>query len=650
MKLPSSSVALTTAVLLLTLPAEAKKAGAASEAVASDAGLKTSDLFAPTKIWTVHLRFAADQWAAMEPAGGPSGFGGGPGGAGGGGRGGFGPSMFLAPGFLTQGDTNQDAKLSREEFEALGSKWFTAWDKETAGRVDAEQLRVGLNATFAPPAGPGAPRDRGPGGQGFRLMLQGPEGKRNGLASAMGIEFKQVHADMEFEGESFKDVAVRYKGNGTFMESRASLKRSLKVDLNKHVKGQKLAGVSTLNLHSNVTDASWMNEPLSYRLYRDAGVPSPRTAYARVFVTVPGKFEKQYLGLYSLVEDVSKSPFCEENFGTKKGAIFKPVTPNLFSDLGEDWAKYNQTYDPKDDLSEKESKRVIEFCRLVTKADDTEFAAKVADYVELDAFARYMAVTVWLSTIDSILSVGQNYHLYLHPKTNQFQFIPWDLDHSFGQFPIGVSQEQRENLSIQKPWRGQNRFFERIFKVEAFKQLYLSRIAEFNQTLFKPERFAEQVDELAATIRTAVKEESEEKLARFEKAVAGEPLEGRSFGPGAPAGQPIKPIKTFVKVRAQSVSDQVAGKSEGVTLDAAPGRPGGRPGGFGAGTFIGPLFMKAFDANNDTALTREEFLQGFNGWFASWNTDKSGVLDEPQLRAGIDKELTPPRPDSEQGR
>ena len=91
----------------------------------------------------------------------------------------------------------------------------------------------------------------------------------------MGIDFEYVHADLEFEGKPFPDVAVRLKGNGTFLESRTSLKRSLKVDLNKHAKGQKIAGVTTLNLHSNVTDAGMMNEVLSYRLYREAGVRPP---------------------------------------------------------------------------------------------------------------------------------------------------------------------------------------------------------------------------------------------------------------------------------------------------------------------------------------------------------------------------------------
>jgi len=131
-----------------------------------------------------------------------------------------------------------------------------------------------------------------------------------------------------------------------------------------------------------------------------------------------------------------------------------------------------------------------------------------------------MAVTVWLATMDSILGPGQNYYVYLDPKTHKFQFLPWDLDHSFGQFGMMGSQEQRENLSIHKPWRGENRFLERVFKAPVFKKLYLAKLDEFNKTIFKPERFIKQVDEIAAAIRPAVQEESEEKLARFKNVEA----------------------------------------------------------------------------------------------------------------------------------
>jgi len=298
-----------------------------------------------------------------------------------------------------------------------------------------------------------------------------------------------------------------------------------------------------------------------------------------------------------------------------------------------------------------------------------------------------MAVTVWLATMDSILGPGQNYYVYLDPKTHKFQFLPWDLDHSFGQFGMMGSQEQRENLSIHKPWRGENRFLERVFKAPVFKKLYLAKLDEFNKTIFKPERFIKQVDEIAAAIRPAVQEESEEKLARFDQVVAGKPVQPPGFGggfggprPGVDAGgQPradrgpeggtgprgggpggffpsAKPIKGFVQARAQSVIDQVAGKSEGESLGdfgfggpGGPGGPGGRggrggpggPGGFGPGNFLGNMFMTALDANKDGELSRAEFTQGFAKWFAAWNTDKSGLLTDEQLRGGINQDLAP---------
>ena len=603
---------------------------------------KAKELFTTTKVWSVHLKFTPEEWAAMEPKqGGPGPFGGGGGPPRGGPpRGGFGPSMFWVPALLKDGDANQDGVLSREEFRGLAEKWYSGWDKESAGQLSKDQLGAAINAALPPPPDFGPPKPGAGAGGPPGPMLQGSDGKRNGLASMMGVEFKYVHADLDFDGQEFKDVAVRYKGNGTFMEARGTLKRSLKIELNKNVKGQKLAGRTTLNLHNNVTDAGWMNEVLSHQLYRDAGVPAPRTAYARVFLTVPGKHDHQYIGLYSLVENIDKD-FVDHAFDKKKGAIFKPVTPGIFTDLGDNWAKYKQTYDAKDEVSVDEAQRVMDFSRLVSKADDAAFAVKLGDYLDVGEFARYMAVTVWLSTLDSILAVGQNYYVYLHPKTHQFQFIPWDLDHSFGQFPMIGSQEQRERLSIQHPWRGENRFLDRVFKVESFKKLYLAKLGEFSKTIFQPERFARQVDEIAAAIRPSVEEESAEKLARFDKVVAGEPAPRAGFGGPPGFGAPMKPIKGFVQARTQSVSAQLEGKSEGASLDG--GGPGGPPGGFNIGAAIAGAFITAFDSDKDAKLARGEFTQGFAGWFEKWNTDKSGTLSDEQLRAGIDRDLAPPR-------
>lgn len=436
--------------------------------VSPQAELAASEIFDPAAIWAIHLRFAPDQWLAMDP------------------------------------------KQTPPPRRRFGGNW-----------------------------------------------LQGPEGSRNGLSAAQGINFEYVPADLEFAGAKFKDVGVRYKGNGTFWSSRDSLKRSLKVDFNQFVKGQKFAGMSQINLHNSVRDPSGLNEAIAYRLFRDAGVPASRTTYARVYITVPGTHDRRYFGLYNLVEDVGGA-FVKEHFQASKEPLLKPVTPSPFTDLGDDWKNYNQTYDPKGNLSDRNKYRIIEFCKFTSSASDAEFESRLGDYLDIDNFARYMAVTVWLSDIDGILGPGQNYYVYNHPRTDRLNFIPWDQDQTFGQFPRGT-QADRENLSIHKPWSGENLFLDRVFKTEQFKNAYLARLREFNETIFQPARIARQVDELAVAIRDPIKEESEERSVVLENTVAGKPVTS-SMGPGFEV--PVSSIKAFVKARAQSVTSQLAEKPE----------------------------------------------------------------------------------------
>jgi hypothetical protein len=339
------------------------------------------------------------------------------------------------------------------------------------------------------------------------------------------------------------------------------------------------------------------------------------------------------------VENVDKN-FAQDRFRTKKGALLKPSSPNLFTYLGEDWKAYERTYEPKTDLTEAQKRKVIEFCKLNSNASDEEFAKRIGDFLSLDEFAKYMATLVWILDLDSILDTGQNFFMHLHPKTDKFQFIAWDQDHSFGTFGMMGKQEDRENLNIHKPWMGEKRFLERIYKVEAFKKPYLASLAKLTNGILKPERIAQQVDELGKALRPAVQEESETKLANFDKAVAGKPIKPTSsFGPFKMPD--TIPIKSFMKARAASVAGQLAGKVEGKSLGSGFGAPGGGDNDFGPGMFLTPAFMKALDVNRDKKVSQEEFLAGFAKWFKEWNSDKSGFLTDKQLRGGIDKALAP---------
>jgi spore coat protein CotH len=355
----------------------------------------------------------------------------------------------------------------------------------------------------------------GSGGFGFGgSRFLGPPGGRNGVAARQGIEFDYVPATLAIDDWTFRDVAVRYKGNGSYLRARGSEKISLKVDLNKFTKGQKLAGLTTLNFQNNITDIGWMNEVLAYRLYRDAGALAPRTTYAQVYLTVEGQREKRYLGLYSVSENVDES-FAENRFGTRDGAIFKPSTQDLFTDWGQDWAVYDQSYDPKTDLTEAQKQRVMALGRLVSGATDAEFAAAIGDYVDLDDFARYFAVLVWLANSDSLLQNGQNFYTYLHPDTNRMHFIAWDQDFSFG------NVRNNGGWTIYYPWSGNNLFLSRIYDVDAFRSKYLARMTEFSDRLFLAERFMQQVSEIGPAIRPSVELDGAQWLPGFDQIASG---------------------------------------------------------------------------------------------------------------------------------
>jgi hypothetical protein len=300
---------------------------------------------------------------------------------------------------------------------------------------------------------------------------------------------------------------------------------------------------------------------------------------------------------------------------------------------------------------------LIELCKFISHATDEEFNKRIGEFIDLDEFARYMAALVFVVDMDGILGPGQNFYLHLDAKTQKVAFIPWDLDHSFGQFGMRGTQEQRENLSIEKPWQGTNRFLERMFRHEPFQKLYRERLAEFSKTIFQPERFEKQVDELAAILRPSIETEGADKLERVDAVAAGKPVEPGSFGrgPGGPPMgfmQPAKPIKPFVKIRSASIADQLAGKP-GQTIGefgfgpppggGGPGGPGGARG-FGPGMFLAGAFMPALDADKNEEISKMEMAAAFQNWFAQWNESADETLSDEELRTGIDKNLAPAPP------
>ncbi len=397
-------------------------------------------------------------------------------------------------------------------------------------------------------------------------LLRNPAAQRSGLAGALGFDFNWTHADIEFGNVTFTNVAARIKGNGTFLASLYGDKRPFKMDLNKFNKGQKLGDTDELTFNNLLNDYSCLSDALAYEFFRQAGVPASRTAYAFLSVSVEDQWEKKPLGLYVMVESVEEE-FALEWFGSERTPIFKPVTYELFNDLGDDWAAYEAIYDLKTKATPAQLQRVIKFAKLVTDAEPGEFAEKLEEFLDLEAFARYLACEVLLSNYDGFLSNGQNFHLYLHPASNKFGFIPWDLDLSWGGFFLLGTTRERERASIWHPWVGEHRFLERAMAVGKFRELYRAQLEDLSTRLFVPDRLHQRIDEVAEVIRSPIAAESEFRLGKFEQAISDQRIERSPGRNQQGANRPAHQIKRFITARAKSVREQLDGKSEGVIME-----------------------------------------------------------------------------------
>jgi spore coat protein CotH len=393
---------------------------------------------------------------------------------------------------------------------------------------------------------------------------------------SFGIEFPWARAELTVDGRTYKDVGLRYKGGGSYVMSAGRLKRNLKIDLDRYDEAQRFHGLKALNLNAGVMDPTHAKEALAFGVFRDAGIPSPRTAFAEVFLTVPGKYDKELVGTYTLIEQVDKT-FLKEHFKSAKGLLMKPeVRPGggrPLSYQGDDWAPYKASLLPKDEATKAQADRVIAFTKLIDRGTEEAFRTQIGNYLDVDGYLRFLAVTALLANTDSFFVGGHNAYLYLHAETNKVLFLPWDLDLAFGGFFFLGSPDQQADLSITHPYPGEHRLTDRLLAVPEIGERYRKLVRELTTTAFTKEKIAARLTELEKATKEARDRETKAVAGRRENNAGG-------FGgfPGGPGGQQPPPdLRAWVDKRLASVNGQLDGKSKG-TIPAGFGF-GGPPGG-----------------------------------------------------------------------
>ena len=177
-------------------------------------------------------------------------------------------------------------------------------------------------------------------------------------------------------------------------------------------------------------------------------------------------------GFYTLIEEIDKI-FLETHYGNKDGDLFKSIGGNL-EYLGPDGTSYHKWYELKTNKDENNFTDLINFTDKINNTPSAFWADSVAAYHNLTAYIKQYAASMLFASLDSYTGSGRTYFLYKNTKTHKFEFIVWDANTSFGQFPVikGIT-----NLAMLNPYwvpsdnnPGKRPLNEKILQQEALKQ------------------------------------------------------------------------------------------------------------------------------------------------------------------------------------
>ncbi len=235
---------------------------------------------------------------------------------------------------------------------------------------------------------------------------------------------KYLKCNLIIDGTQINDIGVRFKGESSYDFTKGK-KKSFKLDLNRFVRKQKYCGVSRFNLNNNYKDPSFMREKLSLDMMSEQGLPSPKSAFAKVYLN------DEYWGVYLLVENIDKT-FLKRNFKNNSGNFYIGE-PNGTLDKLNTTENYYRSYRKKNNKKRNDWTDLIQFIDLVnSKKSEVVQTAELDSMFATDACLKTWAINNLMVNVDAYnMMYPHNYFLYHDSLTKRIHWINYDYNYSF---------------------------------------------------------------------------------------------------------------------------------------------------------------------------------------------------------------------------
>ena len=291
------------------------------------------------------------------------------------------------------------------------------------------------------------------------------------------------------EGEKVYAMAgIRYKGGDA--PTSTNPKPSFTVKFNEFITDQVCHGQRKITLDSCPADPTYLTELLANDLFRVAGVPAPRCAFARV------EFNGKDQGLYLLSEGVNRD-FLGRHFDKTKGNFYEGTHRDITAKLDKDSGDEGNT-----------QAEVAALAEAARELDPAKRWKQLQTLLDLDGFFSFVAweVIAWHTNGYSLNT--NKYRLYHDPAANQMVFMPHGIEVAFPKPDAPLLPEFKGLVA------------KAVLNTPEGKTKYLERMTKLLMTSFKPDYLAVRIDDLAAKIRPHVAAGDAAAGSAFDQAVA----------------------------------------------------------------------------------------------------------------------------------
>lgn len=242
-----------------------------------------------------------------------------------------------------------------------------------------------------------------------------------------------VPTTLEYEGLTWSEVGMRYKGNSSlrFGYQQGVGKLPFRLDFdefeadNPALLDQRFWGFKKMTFANGHQDTSFMRDKLAASIFRSMNVPAAAGTWIQVFVDVGDG--PVYWGLYTMIEDLSDE-LLGDQLSDHSGNLYKP------EGLGARLGTFDQNSFPKKTNEELADWSDIQEFIAALNAPKTEAAtwrANLEAVFDVDGFLRFMATNQAMQNWDTYGWAPHNYYLYADPAMGgRIRLLPWDLNES----------------------------------------------------------------------------------------------------------------------------------------------------------------------------------------------------------------------------